>query len=245
MIADGSETSIRLTGGPQVPALERQGKVFVLNLGDDENRFNPDWVGAINDALDVVESGEAPRALVLSADGKIWSNGLDLEWFAANVPKIPDFVIDVHELLARMLSLGVPTIAAIQGHCFAAGAMLAMAADERVMREDRGYFCLPEVDIRIPFTPGMSALLQARLAPQVAHEVMTTGRRYGGPDALAAGIVQQTVTDIEVLETAIERAEQLAEKDGATLATIKQRMYAPALATLRDREANKLPGLGD
>ena len=226
-----------------MPALEREGKVFVLNLGDDENRFNPEWVGGICDALDVVEAGEAPRALVLSATGKVWSNGLDLEWFAANVAKIPDFVIDVHELLARVLGLGVPTIAAIQGHCFAAGAMLAMAADERIMREDRGYFCLPEVDIRIPFTPGMSALLQARMTPQVAHEVMTTGRRYGGPEAVEAGIAQQAVSDVEVLPTAIERAEQLAEKDGATLATIKQRMYAPALTTLLDREANKLPGL--
>jgi enoyl-CoA hydratase/carnithine racemase len=234
-----------LTGGLHVPALEREGKVFVLNLGDDENRFNPEWVGGVNDALDVVEAGEAPRALVLSATGKIWSNGLDLEWFAANLEKVPDFIIDVHELLARMLGLGVPTIAAIQGHCFAAGAMLAIGADERVMREDRGYFCLPEVDIRIPFTPGMSALLQARLTPQVAHEVMTTGRRYGASDAVTAGIVQQAVSESEVLPAAIARAEELAEKDGTTLATIKERMYAPALATLRDRNVNKLPGMGD
>ena len=63
----------------------------------------------------------------------------------------------VHELLARLLEIGVPTVAAIQGHAFAAGAMLALAHDERVMRADRGWSCLPEVDINIPFTPGMSA----------------------------------------------------------------------------------------
>jgi enoyl-CoA hydratase/carnithine racemase len=228
-----------------VPALEREGKVFVLNLGDGENRFNPEWVGGVNDALDIVESGEAPRALVLSASGKIWSNGLDLEWFAANVSKINDFNADVHELLARTLALGVPTIAAIQGHCFAAGAMLALAADERIMREDRGYFCLPEVDIRIPFTPGMTAMLQARLAPQTAHEAMTTGRRYGGAEAVAAGIAHQAVAEDRVLPAAIERAEALADKDGGTLATIKQRMYSGPLAIMRDREANKMPGLGD
>lgn len=228
-----------------MPALEREGKVFVLNLGDTENRFNPEWVSGVNDALDVVESGEAQRALVLSASGKIWSNGLDLEWFAANLDQVPDFMVDVHGLLARMLGLGVPTIAAIQGHCFAAGAMLAIGADERIMREDRGYFCLPEVDIRIPFTPGMSALLQARLAPQVAHEVMTTGRRYGAGDAVEAGIVQAAVAEADVLPRAIARAEELAEKDGATLATIKERMYAPTIATLRDREANKMPAIGN
>lgn len=224
-----------------MPALELDGNVFVLNLGSDENRFNPDWVGALNSALDEVENAEGPKALVLSADGKIWSNGLDLEWFAANLEKVPAFVTEVHRLLARVLAFPVPTICAIQGHCFAAGAMLAMATDERVMREDRGFFCFPEIDIRIPFTPGMDALIKARLAPQVAHESMTTGRRYGGADALAAGIVQAAVAEDQVLAAAKTRAGELAEKDPTTLGTIKERLYADPLKVLRDAEANALP----
>lgn len=228
-----------------MPSLDRDGNVFVLLLDEDENRFNPDWVAAINGLLDQVEAVEAPRALVIAGSGKIWSNGLDLDWFAANVKQVNDFLLDVHELFARTLSLGVPTIAAIKGHAFAAGAMLALACDERIMREDRGYFCLPEVDIRIPFTPGMDALIKSRLTPQVAHEAMTTGCRYGGPDAVTAGIAQQAVAEDEVVPAAIARAAELAEKDPTTLATIKQRLYASALATLRDTNANKLPGLGD
>lgn len=228
-----------------VPSLERDGDVFVLTLDEDENRFNPDWVAAINESLDQVEAAEAPRALVAAGAGKIWSNGLDLEWFAANVDQVNDFLLDVHELFARVLSLGVPTIAAIKGHAFAAGAMLALACDERIMREDRGYFCLPEVDIRIPFTPGMDALIKSRLTPQVAHEAMTTGRRYGGADAVAAGIAQQAVAEDAVVPSAIARAAELAPKDPTTLATIKQRLYGPVLETLRDADANKLPGLGD
>lgn len=228
-----------------MPTLERDGEVFVLNLGDTENRFNPGSVGAINAALDEVEAADGPRALVVTATGKIWSNGLDLEWFAANLEQVPAFVIEVHELLARALAYPVPTIAAIQGHCFAAGAMLATCFDERVMREDRGYFCFPEVDIRIPFTPGMDALIKARLTPQAAHESMTTGRRYGAPDAVAAGIVQGAVPEDQVVSVAVARATELADKDGTTLGIIKSRLYAPALAVLRDPEANKLPGVGD
>lgn len=228
-----------------MPALTREGEVFTLDLGDAENRFNPEWVGGVNDALDRVESGETPRALVLSARGKIWSNGLDLEWFAANLSRVNDFLVDVHDLLARVLGLGVPTIAAIQGHCFAAGAMLALACDERVMRADRGYFCLPEVDINIPFTPGMSALIRARLTPQTAHRAMTTGHRFGGEEAAAFGIVEQAVPEDEVLPVATARAARLASKNPDTLATIKGRMYAPVIETLRDREANSLPGIGE
>lgn len=229
----------------KLPTLERESEVFVLTLDDDENRFNPDWVASVNELLDQVEAAEAPRALVIAGSGKIWSNGLDLEWFAENVDKVNDFLLDVHELFARTLSLGVPTIAAIKGHAFAAGAMLALATDERIMREDRGYFCLPEVDIFIPFTPGMDALIKCRLTPQTAHEAMTTGRRYGGPDAVAAGIAQQAVAEDQVVPTAIARAAELAGKDPSTLATIKSRLYAPALAALRDQDANRMPGIGD
>jgi Delta3-Delta2-enoyl-CoA isomerase len=227
-----------------MPSLTRHEDVFVLDLGDDENRFNPDWVGSVNALLDEVEGTPAPRALVTSAQGKIWSNGLDLEWLAANLESANDFLTEVHELFARVLTLGVPTVAALQGHTFAAGAMLAVAHDQRVMRADRGYFCLPEADINIPFSPGMSALIMARLPIGAAHEAMTTGRRYGGSDALEAGIVDAAVGEEEVLAHALALAAPLAGKDPATLATIKQRMYAGALVALRDLRANSvaLPG---
>lgn len=217
-----------------MPALDRDGDVYILNLGDDENRFNPEWVGAVGALLDEVAAADAPRALVTTATGKIWSNGLDLDWMGANADAIPAFVPTVHQLFGKMLALPVPTVAAIQGHCFAAGAMLATAHDFRVMRADRGFWCLPEVDINIPFTPPMAALIQARLSKAAAHEAMTTGRRYGGADAAALGIVDEAAGEDEVLARAIERAAALAGKNGATLGAIKEGMYAEALALLRD-----------
>lgn len=216
----------------RVPHLDRDGDVFVLNLGDGENRFNPTSVAAIDALLDEVEKAEGPTALVTAADGRIWSNGLDLEWMMSHPDQIHAFSADVHRLLARTLALPVPSVAAIGGHCFAAGAMLALAHDFRVMRADRGFFCLPEIDIKIPFTPGMAALIQARLEPRIAHEAMTTGRRYGGTDALAVGIVDATAAEGGVVAAAIERARPLAGKDAPTLRTIKERMYGPALAAL-------------
>jgi len=132
-----------------------------------------------------------------------------------------------------VLEIGVPTVAALQGHVFAAGAMLALAHDQRVMRAERGFFRLPEVDIGIPFTPGMSALIAARLPVRTAIESMTTGRRYGGEEAAAAGIVDEAVAEAEVLPRAMARAAALAGKDPGTLRTIKQRLHEPALSALR------------
>lgn len=216
-----------------MPALERSGDVFVLDLGDTENRFHPDWLASMNAALDEVEGAEGARALVTTATGKFFSNGLDLEWLATHEDERGGYVSVVQHLLARVLALPVVTVAAVQGHAFAAGAMLTLTHDFRVVRADRGFWCLPEVDIQIPFTPGMSALIQARLAPQTAHEAMTTGRRYGGTEALAAGIADRAVPEDAVRSTAVELAGALAGKAGSTLGTIKARMYGPALDSLR------------
>jgi enoyl-CoA hydratase/carnithine racemase len=95
--------------------------------------------------------------------------------------------------------------------------MLTPSHDFRVMRADRGCWCLPEVDIEIPFTPGMSALIQARPAPQTAHTAMTTGRRYGGAEAVAAGIVDTAVDEDAVRSTAVELAAAHAGKAGDIL----------------------------
>lgn len=221
-----------------MPTLERHDDVFVLDLGDGENRFHPDWIAAVNGALDEVEKADGPRALVTAARGKFFSNGLDLEWLGANADRHREYVVSVQELLARVLSLPLITVAALQGHVFAAGAMFSLAHDFRVMRVDRGFWCLPEAEINIPFTPAMSALIQSRLAPPSAHEAMTTSRRYGGGEAVAAGIVDQAVAEDAVRTTAMQLAVAQAGKAGPTLGTIKARMYAGVLDQLRARSTD-------
>jgi enoyl-CoA hydratase/carnithine racemase len=223
-----------------MPSLDRDGDVFVLNLGDDENRFNPDWMTAVSELVDEAVAAPSPRALVTTASGKFWSNGLDLDWLGQNQDQIGEFVVQVHDLFAKVLAAPVPTVAALQGHTFAAGAMLALAHDWRVMRADRGFFCLPEADINIPFTPGMSALIQCKLTPATAADAMVSARRYGGEDALAAGVVSATASEDSVLADAVALAAAQAGKLGPTLATIKSRMYTGALAALADRDGNRL-----
>jgi Delta3-Delta2-enoyl-CoA isomerase len=212
--------------------LNRDGDVYVLDLGDGENRFHPDWLAAVADALDEVEKEPAP--LVTTSSSHIFSNGLDLDWLGQHGDELQGYVAKVHGLLARVLAFPTPTVAAIPGHAFAGGAMLALAHDFRVMRADRGYFCLPEVDINIPFTPGMAALIQSKLTPAAAHEAMTTGKRYGGTAAAAAAIVDEAVPEADVLPKALERARALTGKNPQTLAAIKNQMYTGALTALRE-----------
>ncbi|MDR2279719.1 MAG: enoyl-CoA hydratase/isomerase family protein, partial [Gordonia sp. (in: high G+C Gram-positive bacteria)] len=146
-----------------MPTISSEGPIWTLDLGTDENRFSPDSLDLMHNALDEVESSDGPAALVTIGSGKFFSNGLDLDWLAAHPDRHQTYVDGVQNLFARVLTLPVPTVAAINGHAFGAGAMLAMAHDYRVMRSDRGFFCFPEADIRIPFTPGMNDLITAKL----------------------------------------------------------------------------------
>ena len=212
--------------------LDRRGAVFILTLGDDENRFHPDRLAVINAALDEAESADAPKAVVTTGVGKFYSNGLDLDFMSSNPDAAESNLRDVHVLFARVLAFPAPIVAGIQGHAFAAGAMLALAHDLCVMRGDRGYFCLPEVDLGIPFTAGMNALIRSRLPIATAHEAMTTARRYGGADAKATGIVAATAGEGEVLDVAVALAAERAPKAGPVFGAIKARLYAEVIAEL-------------
>lgn len=214
------------------PTLKYLDKVAVLELGTDENRFTLDWLDAVDAALDTLVAGE-PTALVTTGTGKFYSNGLDLDWLMANGDRMEWYVARVQSVLARVLTLPVPTVAAVNGHAFGAGAMLAVAHDFRVMRSDRGYFCFPEADIRIPFTPGMAALIQSKLTPQAAVASMTTARRFGGTDALALGLVDHTASEDELLPHATGLVTPLIGKDPGTLGAIKSTMFDEAVRKLR------------
>ncbi|WP_156687385.1 enoyl-CoA hydratase-related protein [Mycobacterium sp. Marseille-P9652] len=213
------------------PTLAWDDKIAVIDLGEDENRFSPEFLETINGLLDEAETTGA-QALVTTARHKFYSNGLDLDWLAAHSEQTQSYIGRVQALLARVLTFPTPTAAAVTGHAFGAGAMLAMAHDVRVMRADRGYFCFPEVDIRIPFTDGMAALIQAKLTPHAAVASMTTGRRFGGPDAAEIGIVDATAAEDAVTEAALELLRPLGVKDPGTLRAIKQTMFRAAAQAL-------------
>lgn len=172
------------------------------------------------------------QALVTVGTGKFYSNGLDLDWLMSHGDRTDWYVGRVHALFRRVLTFGLPTVAAINGHAFGAGAMLAVAHDYRVMRSDRGFLCFPEVDIHIPFTPGMASLIQAKVGPQTAVTAMTTGHRYGGAAAVAAGLADSCAAEHEVLSTAIDLMKPLTGKDSGTLSAIKATMFAATATAL-------------
>jgi Delta3-Delta2-enoyl-CoA isomerase len=206
--------------------IRHDGDVVVATWRDGENRLNLDSIAALESLAERVESLDGPCALVLAGEGKFFSNGLDLERFAGDAEQFAATVGRFHVLLGRLYVLPAYTVAAVTGHAFAGGAMLSCAFDHRVMCEDRGYWCLNEAELGLPLTEHMAAAVLARLPRAAAMEAMLTARRYSGPEALAAGIVDELATADTVVDVAVTRAAAVAAKHRRVITAHKRHAFA-------------------
>jgi enoyl-CoA hydratase/carnithine racemase len=215
-----------------VADLDRRGQVAILRLTTDQNLWDTTFVAEVNAALDAVEADSELQALVTVGAAKCYSNGYDLEHVLALGDGAAAFLDSSRRLLGRLLTFSRPTVAAINGHAFGIGAMFALAHDLRVMRADRGWFCLPEVDLGLPFHPFMTALIAQRLGDATALEAISTGRRYTGPDALAAGFVASTSTGPGLVDAACAAGQGRGGKDPTMVGRLKRDLYGALLSQL-------------
>lgn len=190
------------------------GHVALMTLNDGENRFNPSFLEALLKALDDIEADSTATTLVVrSAHEKIFCNGIDLDWFQTAMQQdgaaTKRFLFQLNQVFKRLLIYPLVTIAAITGHAFAGGAILSCAFDFRFMRSDRGFFCLPEVDLGIPFLPGMNKLLASAISPPVLREMQLTGIRLTAEQCQAHSIVKQACHVDELMDVTMAYAKQI------------------------------------
>lgn len=217
--------------------------VAVLRFGSDENRIDGAFLAALGAALDAVLARPEARALVTRGSERFFCNGYDLAWLAAlSLDDRRAFIRDQQAQLARVLTFPLPTVAALTGHAFGAGCLLALAHDVRVLDAARGDLCLPEIDARIPLRRAMWALLEARLSPSGLRDVALTGRRFGGQDAVSAGLVQELAPTEALVGRAVELAIARSGKPRETLARLKEDAHAEAARGLRGKR--EAPGVG-
>jgi Delta3-Delta2-enoyl-CoA isomerase len=192
--------------------------VAVLTLNSDDNRFNPQFIQTFMEVLEQLEKEtEATAMIVKSAHGKIFSNGLDLDWLRPHIEEEDseiaiDFFLLLNQLFKRILSYPMITVAAISGHAFAAGAIFCCAFDFRFMRSDRGFFCLPEIDLGIPFLPGMLALLKKAIPLYKFDELQYTGKRLTAFECEKHHIITQASPMDKLLEDALAFAGNVNKK---------------------------------
>ena len=179
--------------------------VAVITMTNGENRHNPTFAAALLNIFDEIEKDETILSVVItSSDPKNWSQGIELNWMIETFTNkdfqaIRDFMYDVNKIFKRILLYPMPVIAAINGHAFGNGAMLASTCDFRFMRADKGFFCFPEVDISIPFLPGMVAIIKKAFPSYKWEEAILMGKRMGAVELEASHVITKACANEEEL----------------------------------------------
>ncbi|GMY27191.1 enoyl-CoA delta isomerase 2, peroxisomal-like [Fagus crenata] len=217
--------------------LEKRGNLFFLTLtGDDEHRLSPTLIDSLITALSQVKS-QAVRGSVLitTAHGRFFSNGFDLGWAqaagssSAARDRLHYMVECFKPFVAALLSLPMPTIAAVPGHAAAAGFVLALGHDYFLMRRDRGVLYMSEVDIGLTFPDYFTALMRSKIGSVSARrDILLAGTKIKGDEAVRMGIVDSAYDSAEsVVEAAVLLGERLAEKkwNGEVYAEIRKSLY--------------------
>jgi enoyl-CoA hydratase/carnithine racemase len=207
--------------------IEKHGPVAVMVFAHEEqNRFTTPFLTEVLASWDEFEKDESVSAVVVSGGaGKYFSTGLYLEWMIAEGQKDPElvgrFLVLLNQLLLRAASFPKPLVAALNGHAVGGGAILAACMDFRLMVADRGFIRLPEVQINIPFWPGMTAIFKDILPAKSFRDMAYLGDRYTSAQAKDLGYIDELCAADALLPRAVELAARLGQAKSETYAAIK------------------------
>jgi enoyl-CoA hydratase/carnithine racemase len=194
--------------------LEREGNVLVVHLARGRaNALNASMVDQLHEAVDQAESNLSVRAVVVASDSpRLFCGGFDItEVFAYDRALMIGFFDRFSQLFERLRTLPKPVVAAISGHAFAGGAILALAADVRVM-SDTASLAVNEVDLGVVLPTHMLRALAATGHGNLMRAMLLGGEVITAERALAGGVVVETAPAIDVLPVSITRARNLGDK---------------------------------
>ena len=199
-----------------------------------EGKFNPTSLAEFNSVLDELDQDTDIQCLIITGEGKNFSQGSDLAYLTSAPPEeSAAFVDSCMLMIGRLLTSGVPVVSAVNGHAFGLGAMIMLASDYRVMREDRGYFCLPEVDLGMVLIPSMNALVKHKLSRRGVRDLLLAGARAGAVQLQAYEVVDECCLLEEVMEKAMAIAAPMIGKDRGTVSGLKRGVNEEVLVAIK------------
>ncbi|XP_062583104.1 uncharacterized protein LOC134244886 [Saccostrea cucullata] len=174
----------------------------LIRMRNGQNRWNLTTLNQLNTALDEVERNKSASILMTTGEGKFYSNGLDLDWLNSTGRSTDagrQFYTVLLDTFWRVMHFPIPTVAAINGHCFAGGAFLALCHDYRVMRSDRGWISWNETLISLRITDSLSEILERKLNAEALRESVIFAKRLTGPEAVQLKIVDGIETESNLI----------------------------------------------
>ena len=222
-------------------SLRNEGKVAIISMDNGKNANNLEFAQQLLGLLQQVEEEKTNKALILaSSDEKSWSQGIDVMWLMSSIQggkkdDVRAFLTTMDEVYSLMMQYPMPIIAAINGHTFGNGIVIAAACDFRFMRSDRGYICFPEVDMNIPFVPGLIDVILKAIPQYKFNDMILTGRKLGAVEMAEANFIDRTFDSIAALNDGVLEFAKTFTKNRGIFAEHKRRLHKPVLDALAEK----------
>ncbi len=214
----------------------RRDGVAILELANGiTNPLSPALVAELSSALDEIAADPAIRGLVLaSTSPKFFSLGLALpELLGLPDAELMRFFRAFNDLSIELLTIPIPTVAAITGHAVAGGCVLALCCDYRFVAEGRRLMGLNEIRIGVPVPLPGECALHAAVGERFTREVIDSGEFYEPADSLRMGLCDRVLPEAGVMAAAVEHAAMLGSRPRQVIRLVKEGRLAPMLARLR------------
>ncbi len=226
----------------------KENNVAIVEMCNGANKMNQVFADDLNHCLDDVIGDADIQAVVLaSTDEKNFSQGIDVEWIGGKLQArenqtVISFMHGMNRIFKRLLLFPVPVIAAINGHAYGNGAIITCACDFRFMRKDRGFFCFPEVDVSIPFLPGMLGFVRKAIPGHLFNQMLLSGQRMTAADLETANVIVKACDRETLLTDATDFAASFAKKRGI-FGELKKRMHKECVRIIDEEDAAYIDSL--
>jgi enoyl-CoA hydratase/carnithine racemase len=225
--------------------LDRQGPLLIVTLDRPRaNALNASMVDELHGAVDQAQDPSVRGVVFASSSHKVFCAGFDVaEVFAYDRPAMTQFFSRFADLFERVRRLPKPVAAAMSGHAYAAGAILALACDVRVMADGAG-FALNEINLGLVLPTRMIRAM-AQNGGRIVRSLLLCGDAVAASRAEAEGLITEVAPAIDVLPVTLTRARHLAEKPPLAFAGHKESLDTVGLPRSEADEEGELKRVVD
>jgi 3,2-trans-enoyl-CoA isomerase len=227
--------------------LEKNDSIAVITLRKDKvNPLNEQVVDELAVAFQSAIDDRDLGAIIFTGSGKFFSFGFEIpELYHYGKKDFAGFLVKFTNLYNLVFTSTKPIIAAINGHAIAGGCMLAIACDYRIMVTGKPKISLNEITFGSSVFAGATEILKYVVGSRNAEELLTTGAMYTAEDAKSLGLIDETVSQDELLTRAIDIAKNCASKDSTAFASIKQLLRQDVIDKIAKYEQNSIREFND
>lgn len=204
--------------------------IAILTLAHGKaNALDTEFCNALAARFDALRDDKAAKGVVITANGKIFSAGVDLKRLSeGGAAYVRAFLPSLHRLYEAVFFHPKPVVAAINGHAMAGGCILAACADRRIMAEGAARIGVTELLVGVPFPPLAFEVVRSAVPERFLSEVTYSGATYETDAALERGWIDEVVEAEDLIEDAVAIALELAELSPAAFAQTKAQIREPA-----------------